>query len=125
MNLLLDTRVFLWWLDDPLKIAQEAALAVRNQDNLVYVSAATIWEIVIKQSLGKLDAPHDLDAVLRGCQFESLPIKLEHVQLIRSLPLIHRDPFDRMLIAQAKTDNLTLVTRDSNILKYPVNCLLA
>ena len=116
---------FLWWLDDPLKISLEAASAIRERDNLVYVSAATIWEIVIKQALDKLDAPDDLDSAMKACQFEVLPINLYHAQSIRQLPLIHRDPFDRMLIAQAKIENLTLVTRDSNIIQYPVSYLLS
>ena len=88
MNMLLDTHVFLWWLDDPLKISQEAASAIRDQDNLVYIGAATIWEIVIKQSLGKLDAPHDLMRAYEDANSNPFPSKLEHVQSIR-LPAIY------------------------------------
>jgi PIN domain nuclease of toxin-antitoxin system len=125
MNLLLDTHIFLWWLDDPLKLSQEAATAIRNPDNLVYVSAATIWEISIKQALGKIDAPSDFNEVMKSCQFEALPICHEHAQSVRNLPLFHRDPFDRMLVSQAIIKNLTLVTRDSIIIKYAVPHLLA
>ena len=69
----LDTHVLLWWLDDPGKISEAAGSAIRNLENLVYVSAATIWEIVIKKTLGKLDAPDNLDEVLRACQFLPFP----------------------------------------------------
>lgn len=89
------------------------------------MSAATVWEIVIKKALGKLDAPDNLVEVLRVCQFDSLPITAEHALVVQDLPLHHPDPFDRMLIAQTKVEGLTIVTRDSNILRYSVPYLMA
>jgi PIN domain nuclease of toxin-antitoxin system len=125
MNLLLDTHVLLWWLDDPLLISDAVQSAIRNPDNSVYVSAATVWEIVIKKALGKLDAPDNLAEVVHVCQFDSLPITVEHALAVRDLPLHHLDPFDRILISQTKVEGLTIVTRDSNILRYPVQYLMA
>ena len=109
MSLLLDTHVVLWWLSD------DPTLAVEIKDRLdhepdVYVSPATIWEIAIKQSIGKLDKPADLPERVRDSGFRHLHITAEHAIVAGRLPLIHRDPFDRMLIAQAQCEGLTLVT---------------
>ncbi|MBU4271307.1 MAG: type II toxin-antitoxin system VapC family toxin [Planctomycetes bacterium] len=120
MRLLLDTHVLLWWLDDPTQISEEAISAVQNPENAVYVSAATAWEIVIKKALGKLDAPDNLGEALDDCRFSTLSVTIEHAQAIRELPIHHHDPFDRMLVAQTKVEGLTIVTRDSEILRYPV-----
>jgi PIN domain nuclease of toxin-antitoxin system len=125
MKILLDTHVLLWWLDDPAQISDGAQSAIRNPENSVCVSAATVWEIVIKKALGKLDAPNSLAEVLRVCQFDSLPITVEHALAVCDLPLYHSDPIDRMLIAQTKVEDLTIVTRDSNIFRYPVPYLMA
>jgi PIN domain nuclease of toxin-antitoxin system len=125
MKLLLDTHVLLWWLDDPAQISEGAQSAIRNTENSVCVSAATVWEIAIKKALGKLDAPDNLAEVLHVCQFDSLPITIEHALAVRDLPLHHLDPFDRILIAQTKVEGLTIVTRDSNVLRYPVPYLMA
>ena len=125
MNLLLDTHVVLWWLDDPALVSGPARSAIRDQENAVFVSAATVWEIVIKKALGKLDAPDNLADVLRACQFSALPVTFEHALAVRELPFHHHDPFDRMLVAQTKVEVLTIVTRDSDILRYAVPHLLA
>ncbi len=125
MNLLLDTHVLLWWLDDPAGLSEASRTAIRDGKNVVYVSAATVWEIVIKQALGKLDAPSDLEEVLRACRFTAHPVTVAHALAVRSLPPHHRDPFDRMLIAQAVCDGLTVVTRDPEILLYPVQTVVA
>ena len=120
MKLLLDTHVLLWWLDDPAKISEAAASAIREPENEVFVSAATIWEIVIKKALGKLDAPDNLNDVLRECQFSPLSITAEHALAVGNLQPHHQDPFDRMLIAQTKVEGLVIVTRDSDVLRYSV-----
>jgi PIN domain nuclease of toxin-antitoxin system len=120
MNLLLDTHVLLWWLDDPAQLSQAADVAIRDMANVVYVSAATAWEIVIKKALGKLDAPDNLDEVLHECRFTPMPITVAHALAVQSLPTYHRDPFDRILIAQANVEGMTIVTRDSKVLQYAV-----
>jgi PIN domain nuclease of toxin-antitoxin system len=125
MRLLLDTHVLLWWLDDPAKISDAVESAIRSQENEVFVSAATVWEISIKKALGKLDAPDNLDAVLRECQFSPLPVTIEHALAVKHLPFYHHDPFDRMLIAQATVEGLVLATRDSEVLRYAGPFLLA
>ena len=125
MNLLLDTHVLLWWLDDPNMISESGRTAIGDPENSVFVSAATVWEIVIKKTLGKLDAPDNIKEVIRECQFSPLAMTVDHALAIRDLPLHHHDPFDRMLIAQAFCDRLTLVTRDSDILRYSVEHVLA
>lgn len=125
MRLLLDTHALLWWLDDPSLLSDDARSAVRDGENEVLVSAATAWEIVVKQALGRLDAPEDLEAVLRDCRFEALPVTIPHALALRALPPIHRDPFDRMLIAQTMTEGLRIVTRDETILRYPVTHIVA
>lgn len=125
MNLLLDTHTLLWWLDDPAQLSEAAATAIRDEENIVYVSAATAWEIVIKKTLGKLEAPDNMDDVLRECRFTPLPITVAHALAIRSLPLHHRDPFDRMLVAQSQTEGMTIVTRYPKILEYGVPNIVA
>jgi len=120
MKLLLDTHVLLWWLDDPVLLSRQARDAIREGKNSVYVSAVVTWEIVIKNSLGKLDIPSDLEDVLVANRFLQLPITVSHTTAVRRLPNYHRDPFDRMLIAQAMCEELTVVSRDSNIHKYSV-----
>jgi PIN domain nuclease of toxin-antitoxin system len=121
MSLLLDTHVVLWWLsDDP---TLDAGLKDRlDHEPDVYVSAATIWEVAIKQSIGKLQ-PDDLPERVRDSGFRHLDITAGHGIAAARLPLLHRDPFDRMLIAQATTERLTLVTRDPQIAKYDLEVL--
>ena len=125
MNLLLDTHVLLWWLDDPSQLSEAAGTAIRDGESIVWVSAATAWEIVIKKALGKLDAPDNLGEVLRECHFAPLPITIAHALAVLSLPMHHRDPFDRMLVAQARTEGMTVITRDPEILKYEVPNIVA
>lgn len=123
MNLLLDTHVVLWWLTDDPTLAAEIKDRI-DHDPDVYLSAATIWEVAIKQSLGKLGPP-DIPERLRDSDLRHLTINAEHCIAAGRLPLHHRDPFDRMLVAQAQTENLTLVTRDAEIMKYDVSILAA
>jgi len=125
MSLLLDTHTLLWWLEDPSLLSKRARREIRDGKNKVYVSAAVVWEIVIKQSLGKLDVPDNLEDVLLANNFVPLPISVSHVLTLQSLPAHHKDPFDRVLIAQAVHEGLTLVTRDENIQKYSVSCIVA
>ncbi|HEX5139341.1 MAG TPA: type II toxin-antitoxin system VapC family toxin [Dehalococcoidia bacterium] len=125
MSLLLDTHALLWWLADSPELSHEARTAIADEDEDVFVSIATAWEISIKRSLGRMETPDDLGEQLERHRFDLLPITLSHVSLTGRLPLLHRDPFDRMLIAQAMTNGLTLVTRDRNIARYDVSVLPA
>lgn len=123
MNLLLDTHVLLWWLDDHPALGEEARAAIREGHNLVFVSAASAWEIAIKRALGKLEAPDDLEEAVVASRFQSLPITLGHAQSVGRLPRHHDDPFDRMLIAQAHTEQLTVITHDKRFGAYHVPLL--
>lgn len=118
MNLLLDTHVLLWWLTDPASLSQQAQAAIASGENLVFVSAASIWEMTIKSGLGKLTMPNDLDQQMQIERFDELPIRIADARLVATLPALHRDPFDRMLVAQARNNSLILVTRDRLILAY-------
>lgn len=123
MKLLLDTHVLLWWLDDAKQLGVQARACVADPENLVFVSAASVWEIRIKAALGKLSLPKSFHAVLANQHFERLPITWEHANAVADLPQHHRDPFDRMLIAQAMTESLVLVTHDQIVKQYAVETL--
>jgi len=124
MNLLLDTHVVIWWLTDDPSLSDDIKSSLDHEPD-VYVSSATVWEVAIKQSIGKLTEPTDLPERIRDSGFRELPITSEHAIVAGRLPLIHRDPFDRMLVAQARCGDLTLVTRDPEIHKYDVPLLEA
>jgi PIN domain nuclease of toxin-antitoxin system len=121
MSLLLDTHVVLWWLADDPGLANDVKDRIDTELE-IYISAATTWEITIKQALGKLGPP-DLPEQVAGSELRELPITSRHAIRAGRLPLIHRDPFDRMLVAQAQCEDLTLVTRDVEIQKYDVSLL--
>lgn len=125
MNLLLDTHVLLWWLDANPTLSDKANSVIADGNNIVFVSAAVIWEIRIKQALGKLEIPANFRRVLDRQPFEMLAISAEHAHAVGDLPAYHRDPFDRMLIAQATVERLTLVTRDDIIGKYEIPVIKA
>lgn len=121
MRLLLDTHVFIWWdagrgLDDTLIHTLQTA-------DQVYVSAVTGWEIAIKASLGRLTTTRRIDDAVAESGFEELPIRLRHARRSGALPWHHRDPFDRMLVAQALEEGLTLVSRDAAVREYDVAIL--
>jgi PIN domain nuclease of toxin-antitoxin system len=124
VSLLLDTHVVLWWLTDDPTLADEIKDRLDREPD-VYVSAATIWEVAIKQAIGKLSEPPRLPERIRDSGFTPLPISPEHAITAGRLPMIHRDPFDRMLVAQAQCEDLTLVTRDANCQKYDIAVLQA
>jgi PIN domain nuclease of toxin-antitoxin system len=124
VRLLLDTHALLWALARPAKLPAPTAAAIRDPVNAVFVSAASAWEIAIKAGLGKLSV--DLDEVVRtstDAGFEELAVTLVHARRVRTLPARHRDPFDRMLVAQALEEGLTIVTRDAAIGDYAVPTL--
>ncbi|MBU0992278.1 MAG: type II toxin-antitoxin system VapC family toxin [Proteobacteria bacterium] len=125
MNILLDTHVLIWALENNPTLSDKAVAAIINADNIVFVSAASVWEIGIKRSMGKLEAPDNLLEEVSLHRFTPLPINLNHAQLAGKLPHIHKDPFDRILIAQAVHEKLTIVTRDESIFQYDVKILKA
>ena len=122
MSLLLDTHVVLWWLAADVRLPHELKQRL-DDDPDVRVSAVTIWEVGIKQSIGKLEAPHPLVERIAQSSFRQLPITFDHAVAAGRLPRLHRDPFDRMLVAQAGAEGLTLVTRDPQIHRYDVDLL--
>lgn len=120
MRLLLDTHVLLWWLDQDPALDDETKKLIRDTPD-VYISVATTWELAIKQKIGKLMAPDDLLERVESAGFTHLAISFLHAVTAGRLPLIHRDPFARMLVAQARCEGLTLVTHDADIQKYEVD----
>ncbi|HSU95758.1 MAG TPA: type II toxin-antitoxin system VapC family toxin [Gemmatimonadaceae bacterium] len=124
MKLLLDTKVVLWWQGDLGKLAERARVTIRAADE-VYISAASAWEAEIKRSLGKLAFPQSFGDILVFNNFKELPVTLAHAAASAALPHHHRDPFDRMLIAQASVEGCTLVTADRKLAVYGVALILA
>ncbi|ETX07773.1 type II toxin-antitoxin system VapC family toxin [Candidatus Entotheonella palauensis] len=121
MRLLLDTHAFLWWLSEDETLTASANEAIANPETLVHVSAATIWEIAIKANLGRLDVGgSDMAAEIIANGFIELPMTARHAHIAGWLPRHHDDPFDRMLIAQAQAEALTLVSRDAAFQSYDV-----
>lgn len=125
MTLLLDTHVFLWWLDDPALLSERARKAISDGENTVYVSAAVAWEISIKKALGKLNAPDDIEEAMALNRFLPLTVTIRHALAVQTLPNIHRDPFDRLLIAQAMHEGFKLVSRDPNVPLYGIAHIIA
>jgi len=129
MRLLLDTHVFLWAALTPSKLAAAVREVIADRANEIYVSAASTWEIVIKVPTGKLKLPMDpvsyVTSRMAAFGFSSLPITQDHALAVSSLPLKHKDPFDRIMIAQAQIEGLTFVTCDAKLLTYPVNTIKA
>ena len=117
MRLLLDTHVFLWWRADDRRLGAAARTAIAGAD-VVFVSAATAWEAGIKAALGRLRYPGTIEAGVEDSGFEPLPITLAHAERAARLPKHHADPFDRMLVAQAEIERLTIVTNDRALGAY-------
>ena len=125
MRLLLDTHVLLRALEDDSVLSLDVRSAIVDPANEVFVSAVSIWEIAIKRSLGKLEAPHGLRSSVEESGFTELAITSLHAERAGDLPLHHRDPFDRMLVSQAQEEGLTIVTSDSHIPLYGVSTVKA
>lgn len=124
MTPLLDTHLVLWWMaGEASRISRKALAAVGSDGVEPVVSAVTIWEAAIKRGLGKLDAPADLLPRLEGAGVELLPITARHADLVASLPLHHRDPFDRLLVAQATLEGLPLVSDDEWVRRYDIEVI--
>jgi PIN domain nuclease of toxin-antitoxin system len=125
VRLLLDTHALLWWLADDARLGRRARQAIGAPTNLVFVSAATAWEIAVKRALGRLSAPGDIEEWLEANDFRPLPIQVPEAVASAELPPHHRDPFDRLLIAQAELGRMTIVTSDRSIAAYGVSVLTA
>ncbi len=118
---LVDTHALLWFLTDDAALSPTAKGTMESHDDVLLVSAASLWEIAIKTSLGKLDAPDDLPALIRDEGFECLTVTDAHAWAVRQLPLAgHKDPFDRLLAAQAQVEQLAIVSNDERLDRYGV-----
>jgi PIN domain nuclease of toxin-antitoxin system len=118
-DLLLDTHAAIWWMEGSPRLPAACYRALRRRE-FAYVSLASAWEVAIKTSLGRLRLAARFGATIEASGFGLLPLTLEHVEEVEALPLHHRDPFDRMLVAQARVENLTLVTGDPKLAAYDV-----
>lgn len=122
MSLLLDTHVFLWWVGEPARLPENVRSEIADPATLVYVSAASAWEISIKRALGRLDLrDEEFRYGIQESGFEELAIRFEHGLVAGDLPPHHRDPFDRMLIAQTMTESLRLVSHDRSMAAYDID----
>jgi PIN domain nuclease of toxin-antitoxin system len=118
LRILLDTHLLLWWLGNAPDLSEPARALISEPENTVFVSAVSLWEIWLKESLGKLRLPADFEARMANEPFESLHMSATHARQVALLPWHHRDPFDRMLVAQARAENLTLLTADDRVTRY-------
>lgn len=117
---ILDTHIFIWWMDKDKRLRKEVITILRDHQFTVFLSIASIWEMIIKKGKGKLVTSIDIEEGIKASGFSLLPIELSHVLTIDTLPLHHKDPFDRILIAQAIKENLVLITDDVKMRKYKV-----
>jgi PIN domain nuclease of toxin-antitoxin system len=124
MKLLLDTHTFIWWDSDPPRLSPHVFEICRDSENLLLLSVVSVWEIQIKLLLGRLTLglplPELIDAQRRINRIEVLPVNLEHARALDRLPALHKDPFDRMLIAQAQVEGATVLSKDPIFSEYPV-----
>ena len=125
MQYLLDTHVLLWWFTTPTKIKPKAQKIIRDKSNTIFLSSVSFWEMAIKKSIGRLTLPHNLLEAVAAENFKILPIMPDECLGVADLPMLHADPFDRLLILQAKLNDLVLITRDEKIIQYPLVTLKA
>jgi PIN domain nuclease of toxin-antitoxin system len=127
MNVLIDTHVLIWWMENSKRLGVRTKAAIQHSETTVWVSAISVWEINTKVALGRLDVRQtlveEIEEEMLSSGFRRLPISFEHAFALRFLPLYHRDPFDRMLVAQAQCEGLTLITADEVIAAYGVPTL--
>ncbi|OKH36551.1 twitching motility protein PilT [[Phormidium ambiguum] IAM M-71] len=127
MKLLFDTHTFIWWDSQPNNLSQTALTLLQDRSNILLLSVISIWEMQIKLQLGKITLNSPLLEIIENQQktnqIEVLTVKLTHVLALDSLPIVHKDPFDRLLIAQANVENAALVSCDPIVAQYPVNVI--
>lgn len=123
MKLLLDTNVLIWFLQGSPRIRDEDRRLIESGASEVSVSAVSIFEIATKAAIGKLPAPRDLAGLVAAAGFRALPLGMRQAEAVRDLPLHHRDPFDRLLVAQAQSEGLTLATADRQLSRYDVRTI--
>ncbi|HVX55477.1 type II toxin-antitoxin system VapC family toxin [Nocardioides sp.] len=123
MRLILDTHILLWWWDDSPGLTQDLRDLIADSAHEVFVSAVSIAEIAVKKSIGRLVVGDDFAEGIERDGFAELPLRAAHAARLASLPLLHRDPFDRMLVAQAQVEGATLITVDSMVQQYDVKTL--
>ncbi|MBD2356063.1 type II toxin-antitoxin system VapC family toxin [Tolypothrix sp. FACHB-123] len=127
MRFLLDTHAFIWWVTDDSQLSVTARNVISDSSNSLFLSVVSSWEIIIKNKLGKLTLPEPVEQYIPNRlainRFESLPIDMSHVLQVANLPNIHRDPFDRILIAQSQVEQLPIVTIDQQIIQYAVQTI--
>lgn len=122
---LLDTHILLWWLTGDQRFDPDLKDIISSPDVRLVCSVVSLWEMSIKEVVGKIRYPHSIQEVLKRNNVEILPVLPEHVEQLRKLPMIHKDPFDRMLIAQAQVEQMVLITHDKQIAKYKVKQMLS
>lgn len=120
---LLDTQTFIWWMVNSRRLRGKIKEIISNPENAVFLSAASVWEIVIKTKIGKFKPPKSWKETIYKSRFEILPIYLEPLFILEGLPLYHKDPFDRILVAQALVENLVIITNDEKIKKYGIETI--
>ena len=123
MRVLLDTHTLIWGLCEPDRLNVKTKELLTNIDNIIFVSIASLWELQIKKSLNKITLPDNFTSQLQENGYELLNITHEHISKLDTIPMIHRDPFDRMLISQCIYENIPLVTKDTEIIKYNIQII--
>lgn len=127
LKLLLDSHVLIWLQAEPDRISKTALTAITDKSNIRFVSVATFWELTLKCKKGRLELKPDPETFLaKACKLSDikiLPVEAHHVFATQSLPGLHSDPFDQLIVAQAQTEQMTLITADSTIRKYPVSSI--
>jgi PIN domain nuclease of toxin-antitoxin system len=124
MNYLIDTQILVWTQFADKRLTASVFGILENMDHAIYYSVVSPWELAIKQAAGKLILPKEFYTMLPKQGFDCIPIEEKHIEALRELPLLHRDPFDRMLAAQAAAEHMTLITSDKRLAAYPIKTLL-
>ncbi|MEK7572212.1 MAG: type II toxin-antitoxin system VapC family toxin [Patescibacteria group bacterium] len=122
-SFLIDTHIFIWWMENSKNLSSEIKQLLQDPQQKVFLSVVSIWEMLIKQSKNQLRLPKDMEEGVIESGYTILPIAFPHAIGLKDLPLLHTDPFDRMLIAQAKVEGLTLITADKKIWQYDLSLL--